>query len=125
MGRKGVDLEEQEGLQRRGARLGTCIKMSNSARDVGSKAEPGFASQKLQEFCGVGFNIFISLLLGIVSLPGLSDPSVTKQRLSWHQCASSSDFWELWVKAFMRNLELSCAFAAHFPELSSLHFMCN
>lgn len=101
------------------------MKISNSARGVGSKAKPGFASQKPQEFGGVGFNLFISLLLGIVSLPSLPDPSVTKPRLSWHQCASSSDFWELWVKAFMRNLELSCARPAHFPELSSLHCMCD
>lgn len=49
-GRKGVDLQGQEGLQRRGAHLGTYIKISDSVKGVGSKAEPGFASQKPEEF---------------------------------------------------------------------------
>lgn len=64
------------------------------------------------------------MLLSIVSLPSLPDPSVTKQRLlSSRQCASSSDFRELWVRLLMRNLELSClcALSAHFRELSSHH----
>lgn len=62
-----------------------------------------------QRFGRVGFNPFVSMLLSIVSLPSVSDPSVTKQRLlSWRQCASSSDFREFWVRLLMRNLELSC-----------------
>lgn len=125
-GRKGIDWEEQRELQRRGAHLGAYIKISNSAGDVGSKGGPGFALWEQQGFGRVGFTPFVSMLLSIVSLPSLPDPSVTKQRLvSWCQCASSSDFRELWVRLLMRNLELSClhALPAHFPELSSHHCM--
>jgi len=120
--RRGIDWEEQGWLQRRGARLGAYVKLSNSAEGVGSKGGPGFALWEQQGFGRAGSNPFVSMLIRVVSLPSLLDPSVTKQRLLfWHQCASSSDFRELWVRLLRRNLELGClrALPAHFAELSS------
>lgn len=124
-GRRGLTGRSKAGCKR-GARLGAYIKISNSAEGIRRKGAPGFALWEQQGFGRVGFNPFVSVLLSIVSLPGLPDPSVRKQRLlSWCQCASSSDFRELWVRLLMGNLELSClrALPAHFPELSSHHCM--
>lgn len=125
-GRKGIDWEEQGGLQRRGACLGADVKILNSAGGVGSKGGPSFLLWVQQDFGRVGFNPFVSMLLSIVSLASLPDPSVPKQRLlPWRQCASSSDFRELWVRLLMRNSELSClrALPACSPELSPCHCM--
>lgn len=100
----------------------TYMKISNSARGVGSKALHHRSHKSFEELVLIfSFPCSLVLFLSLVFLI----PLFTKQRLSWHQCAPSSDFWELWVKAFMRNLELSCASPAHFPKLSSLHCMCD
>lgn len=61
-GRKGIDWEEQGGLQRRGACLGAYVKISNSTEGVGSKGGSSFLLWMQQGFGRVGFNPFVSML---------------------------------------------------------------